>query len=349
MKKFIQLGLMIFVLFGCQKSDSLEKSIVVTNKGFNPKKENILPLIDAFKERVNDFATLNKTTILSNIELYEAEWTLEAALNHEYAHPVVTYDELFFDTIFHSIQISLMTNEGEVFLEEGSLITAYQLILNSIQSNLSEDNTVELLDVEISSINNQFVTFAIYITSGSSFTILPEVINTNDYWRAGMGLGKCNGTLAGLDATDRLEQIINHNIANNFIRNLANPQDVIFYTNIATLRNVSAPYAQTASDEIIISNWWGNMNAGANYYWTAALANNCLSPTDMQMFLDRAWSSIYATQAKLAMHGVPNLGINAANRDIISIDIANYFPFSTTPNVAAYHCVPRITYGVPVL
>jgi hypothetical protein len=187
-----------------------------------------------------------------------------------------------------------------------------------------------VVDVQAVSHNNQFTTFKAYVNTGQPLTLVPDYVKPDDNWKAGLGLGKCDGTQAGLDATDRIDQILNFNIANNFTMNLANPQQVLFYTNVSTESFNGHWYPGAPVD---ISEWFGQPNDP--YYpansgpWPFA---TCLTDVQMQHYVNKAWSAVSAIQP--------------LDKDIIHVNVG-FDPWGSVPS--GVHSLHGATYGVPVL
>ena len=75
-------------------------------------------------------------------------------------------------------------------------------------------------DIKYVAHNTTSTQFSIVLFTGypGTFSLTPDAVSATDNWKAGDGLGKCNGTQIGRDAADRLSQIANWNIKYGFIQ-----------------------------------------------------------------------------------------------------------------------------------
>lgn len=115
-----------------------------------------------------------------------------------------------------------------------------------------------------------------------------------------------------------------------------------------TLANHNYPWDQSASDILDIRAWWGGDNAGPGYTWQSNSVNDCLDDSEMNMFHNRVWSTIYGAQSELAQNGYPPQGANPANRDVLNVNIDASWPL-IGGNPFGFHYAQQITFGIPVL
>ena len=318
---------------GCKK-EQLEPQITPADKqaGFNPKYEQIEPLILAFKQTVElDLQGNLKTSSTTDKTVAEAEWTLEGALNFDNSHPVQMYSELEADTLIITCSNNGTNSNGETMVDGGDLAQAYANLLVSINNLVPTNEDVEVIDVEAVNETQYTTTFKVTVSGGQPLTLQPDYVKPDDNWKAGRGYGKCDGTQTGLDATDRIDQILNFNILNNFTMNLANPQQVLYYTSV-NFESFNGLWYQGAP--VDISEWLGQPNdpfypSGPN---GPIPFSTCLTVNQMQHYVNAVWTTIST--------------LRPLNKDIINVNVG-YDPWSGLP--AGVHSLHGATYGIPVL
>lgn len=188
---------------------------------------------------------------------------------------------------------------------------------------------VEVIDIEAISHNNYFTTFKAYINSGHTLTLIEDYVKSNDDWRAGGGTGKCNGTQSGLDATDRLDQIINFNYANNFYQNNVNTLTVMFYTNVETHSQFG--YGSGPFD---ISKWFGQPDSPHDIYGPLSGAiYTCIDDHSLGMYLIEVLATIESNRP--------------LNKDVVRVNIG-YTNAISQPNPLCVHDIDELIYAVSV-
>lgn len=347
-RTIIALGLVAFAFTACQKQLVEEPlSQPAKQTGFNPDYEDIKPLILAFKDaaELSNFGNL-KTTSLPDKTIEEAEWTLEGALNYDHAHPVQLYEGMHIDTLTITVNNAGTNSNGETMVDGDDLAQAYANLLAAINNQVPTGEDVDVVDVQAVSHNNYFTTFKAYINSGQPLTLVPDYVKPDDDWKAGLDLGKCDGTRIGEDAATRLTDIMNFNIANGFIINLVNPSQVLFYTNVTVLTNQQFPYQVSPTDPVDIRKWWGMPldiagNQGANN-----ACNMCLDDGDMTLYYNQVWSDVQAPLAVFPQQ------IGGFQKDIINVFVKSRavgaYPINWQPTDRGWHYLQSASYGVPV-
>lgn len=321
-------GLAVIALAACKK-EQLETLVKPAEKqtGFNPDYHDIKPLILAFKQsaELSNFGTL-KTSSLPDKTIEEAEWTLEGALNYDHAHPVQLYEGMHIDTL--TITVSNNGN-GETMVDGDDLAQAYANLLAAINNLVPTGEDVDVVDVEAVSHNNYFTTFKAYVNSGQPLMLQEDYVKPQDDWRAGGGTGKCDGTQSGLDATDRLDQIINFNYANNFYQNNVNAFNVLFYTSVES----HSQYGYN-SGPFDISKWFGQPNSPHDIYGSlGGTIYTCIDDHALGMYLVEVLATIESNRP---------LG-----KDVVRLNIG-YTNGIGQPDPPCVHDIDELFYAVAV-
>jgi hypothetical protein len=202
------IGIGVIIINACSKSDQ-EK---VTSPGkithFSPSEDQVVPLITQFKQRYENHKAGYKSG--GDINLGEAEWTIEAAVNYEFRGIKDDAKEVVSDSLLLTAEVFVGEN-NEYVISESNALVLYDDMLNFTESKVNEGNQFLVADVNINEVNNGFATIEIttIILGG-----LPDPcsINSTDYWYPVMNLGKCDiysGQGIGFDASDKIRTILN--------------------------------------------------------------------------------------------------------------------------------------------
>ena len=292
------IGIGVIIINACSKSDQ-EK---VTSPGkithFSPSEDQVVPLITQFNQRYENHKAGYKSG--GDINLGEAEWTIEAAVNYEFRDIKDDAKEVVSDSLLLSAEVSVDEN-NEYIISESNALVLYDDMLDFTSGKVNEGNQLLVADVNINDVNNGIATIEIttIILSG-----LPDPcsINSTDWWYPVMDLGKCNGYSGTGDASDKIRGIV----------------------------NCSQVYADYWTDvEIFELIYNGYYPCEENYCFWEGASSECLSPTNLQYWKNQAegvvstlkpagksrirayfdwdlWGELYVHYFKYISYGIPH-------------------------------------------
>lgn len=335
MKKAI-LGLSTIVLIACSKVPITTASDQ-SQFYFNPPKEQIITLITDFKKSADRTAQGLKTMDSTDKPLSEAIWTIEGALNYDNAHQFQLYDNIYQDTLTITVSNIGTTPDGEIIIEGNSLEYAYLNLQSSIAALANQNEDIEIIDIELFDTQQYISTFKVYVTIGEPLVITPDYVHTDDDWQAGYDYGKCDGTMPGMDAADRITEILNYNIANGFVLNFygaSNQTQSVVYTNVETYidGNEFGPsdysnFLGQPDDPVKLISNPGHTKPG----------NYCVTDYEMTIQVNNAWQLASAIRP-----ATPN---DPIDKDIILLKVADeQIYYYMTRHHMAY-----VSFGIPVL
>lgn len=206
-----------------------------------------------------------------------ATWYLEGLLNYENAnndHNFINLNFIYDSIVIYTGGSSISTNDLNI---------AYGYFNNRLQQEVSVHNdTAYKFDlVDIQSINTGLKNGETVITMSASGGVhlvgVYIAFGADDFWRWGQGLGKCDGSNLGTDATDKLEQRFN------------NPAVVInregFFLNVE--KNTAYFFDPQYHDPDYILGWDSQMLFSAGGIGINPPTEPCLSPQDLNYYLSK--------------------------------------------------------------
>ncbi len=271
----------LIIINACSKSDSIDKDQVVLKKenvqfnNFSPADEDILPLIEAFNSTHKQFKQGYKSG--EDIEMNEALWTLEAGINYEFRSNKDSITSFVYDSTF--VVVGTTTGEnGELMANGDDLMVAYGDLLSFTNSELTENgetNYLFMADVEVIDVSGQTAMLKMTTAKGGNPSPWGCYVKDSDYWHPAIDMGYCDGDSVGLgqgqDGSTRLNGLLNSQRCMAW----ACTGD-LYFTNIDTL-------------ELIF--YYPNQN-NENCFWEGD-DDDCLSPSDMNYWLDNGFYAIY--------------------------------------------------------
>ena len=333
---FITLTAATIAFAGCKK-EQLEPLTKPAEQqtGFNPKYEDIKPLILTFKEQaeLSNYGT-SKTSSMADKTLAEAEWTLEGALNYDHAHPVQRYADMQTDTLTITVSNAGTNSNGETMVDGDDLAQAYANLLTAINNLVPSGEDVDVVDVELINISQFYSTFAAIVSSGQPLTLSPISILPNDDWKAGEDLGKCDGTNVGTDAAGKITTLLNYNIANGYVVNFSgytNGQIILFHT--AVEQKVDGNHYGSSA----YSTLFGQVNDPYKIIGTGRrFAFDCVDDVEMAGYVSNTWSIVSSLQP--------------SGKDIIQLLVKDrpYLDIQTG-NLKVDHHLHHVHYGIPLI
>lgn len=358
MKKVFLSSLAIATLFACNK-EQVQKEVKQMSELqmahpyelSSPPKDQIRAHIDEFKleiervkagEKSNDapFSPQNRT-------IADALWTLEAAVNDYYALPVQEYEELHYDSTYINIPMSEV-DSGKV--SGSGLTNAYDILISTYNATLQGDENIQFVDIYYINHTNNEVTFGAVSFGGSSssFTIQEDVFS--DSWLVGENLGKCNPTGTGAPnwAKNRLQQVINHNITNNFVykyNNYSPPGPITWTSVVGYWPSTGSPTNPNPNYTFDNDRMLGHQNdinqipSPNNNHLKPA--NYCVSPSLLSDYRDVIWDDMINPQFPIISGG------NYLDVKNVIINHSPYFDPVTLGTWYSYQ-VQQIYYGYPV-
>jgi hypothetical protein len=183
--------LAIFAFTSCKK----DSNIVGVKSSQN---ETTQKLID-FKNSLN-----SKNGVTLSFE--SANWYMEGLLNFERANNDHNFNELthYYDTISNNF-----TGTSINYNELNNLYITFNNILDKhIES--TPNSKFDLIDLNFINSNNEIIIVMISSIGVENTKYIYPQFTSTDYWKWGWNLGKCDGTLVGQDAADKLEYTFNH-------------------------------------------------------------------------------------------------------------------------------------------
>jgi hypothetical protein len=183
--------LAIFAFTSCKK----DSNIVGVKSSQN---ETTQKLID-FKNSLN-----SKNGVTLSFE--SANWYMEGLLNFERANNDHNFNELthYYDTISNNF-----TGTSINYNELNNLYITFNNILDKhIES--TPNSKFDLIDLNFINSNNEIIIVMISSIGVENTKYIYPQFTSTDYWKWGWNLGKCDGTLVGQDAADKLEYTFIH-------------------------------------------------------------------------------------------------------------------------------------------
>jgi hypothetical protein len=255
------IGMGVIIINACSKSDQEN----VTTQGkithFSPSEDQVVPLITQFNKRYENHKAGYKSG--GDINLGEAEWTIEAAVNYEFRGIKDDAKEVVSDSLLLSAEVSIDEN-NEYIISESNAFALYDDMLNFTEGKVNEGHQLLVADVTINEVANGVATIEIttIILSGLPN---PCSINSTDWWYPVMDLGKCNGYSGTGDASDKIRGILNCSQVN-----------ADYWTDVEIF-------------ELIYNGFYPC--AEGDCFWEGA-SSECLSPTNIQYWTNQAQSVV---------------------------------------------------------
>ena len=231
MKKTIGVLMMLGMLMGCGKekpnADLSDEATLFKYEDYSPEREQIPALIASFKEQskqVMEFK-VGKVQIEPNTDdlpIEEALWMIEGALNEHYSSPLSEWQDELMDTLFFSVSnVPAGAPSDPVLVSGYDLSTTYYSLIQQVDQLMRANAELMMADIKYVSHDAAYTQFALILFTGFPFnwSVSQDQVNPDDDWKAGLQLGKCDGTNVGRDAARRLQQIANWNIKYGFVQN----------------------------------------------------------------------------------------------------------------------------------
>jgi len=200
------IGIGILVINACSKSD--QKEVATTGKitHFSSVEDQVVPLITQFNQRYKNYKAGYKSG--GDINLGEAEWTIEAAVNYEFRGEKENLEELISDSLLLTTEVFLGEN-NEFYISENDAFALYEDLLEFSTEKVTNEIKLLVADVELKQIVDGVAEIKL-ITVVLGGPPNPCTLNSTDWWYPVLDLGKCNGySESGKDASDRIRGIIN--------------------------------------------------------------------------------------------------------------------------------------------
>lgn len=252
----------IFMINACSKSDQEGTANPGRILKFSPPEDQVVPLITQFNQRYENHKAGFKSG--GDMNLGEAEWTIEAAVNYEYKGEKENLEELTLDSLSLNADVFLGAN-NEYFISETSAFSLYEEINEFTANQVTEENKLLVADVELQQIVNGVADIKL-----TTVILLglpnPCELKTNDHWYAAANAGRCGGYSGGVgqDAADKIRILLNCSPADNgYWTSIETIYDVVYYLD---------PYNNPC--------FWGMEYTGD---W-----DDCLSPTEIDYWYDQA-------------------------------------------------------------
>ncbi|GAB5558353.1 MAG: hypothetical protein SchgKO_25660 [Schleiferiaceae bacterium] len=318
---------------------------------YSPPRDQIRHEIDVFLEE-SRYSEGSKTSNFSPVDrsIEESLWILEASLNDYFSHAITEYEEGY--ESFTTINVPMSLTDPSL-VSGYSLVNAYNILLAGIQSNVSVSDIVELIDITYQSQNGNSVTFGVTTFMSKPVPLAPgaDLPGLNDYWKMGDKMGQCNGISGGypVDLRQRLSNMVNHNITNNFVNKYNNyvAPGPITWTGIIV-------YAPTVGSPNIPNNPAVNENYKIPGHrmdpFPSATPNNvsthpvehCFTPSELDTYRNEVWN-IINNQFPLVVGG------NYLDVKAVNLVQATYLDVSgpEARHFAAHH-VDQVIYGYPI-
>lgn len=274
--------------------------------------------------QITDFLTVyenwkaNPNTTFNDMAKEDAIWLMEASINYKNAFQLSYWEGR--KTTETSFTPTLVEGSSESFTGS-SILSTFALMDAAItnQKNNNNHNMILVVDLYLDEENSSQI-----VMQGTSANSIPVSTVTNpigieadDYWMpsgAPWAGGKC-GPYSGfpnMDAAERVEDIINHNWFFNYYRNIYNPIDIIYHSNISTV--------------------WVPTNGGGNPNGCWGVHPNvCQDPNDMMGILSEDKNAV--------LRAAPT------GNQLIFADVRGSIITGTTPSYALHDA--NVTYGIP--
>lgn len=198
---------------------------------------------------------------VSDMAREDALWLMEASINYKNAFQLSYWEK---EHVAKSVYFPTLS--GSSSFTGASILSTFAAMDAAIQAQVQNQNHDMVLALDLfldddnaSQINMRGITASSLPITNVSNSL---EIGSDDYWYLGNNQGKCgpySGQNVGMDAAERVEDIVNHNWWHAYYLNIYNPQDVIYFTNIQTIHPTSS-------------------------FWPAE-PNGCQTPSDMDVIL----------------------------------------------------------------
>ncbi len=327
--------------------DPILRTTVDKFEDFNPEYSEIRTRVESFKEQSRTLLENSfKSTEFNgeDVPIAEALWTLEAAINEYYHFPVSEFSSELLDTLhFNVMNVPNPSSShfDSILVSGADLSSMYFSLISQIDGLLRINAELMFSDIKYVAHNTSSTQFSIVLFTGYSgtFSLTPDAVNATDNWKAGNGLGKCNGTQIGRDAADRLSQIANWNIKYGFVQNYYGTywnNQPAYFTGVVT-KWEGTDYAYTLSDKLLGRN---NDVAGAiqGLCGLTKPVDFCVVHDDMDLYYSEIMTIIGQAQPTSPFLDAIYVKI---------IDDAYYCPLAPQP-VEVSHRSLYIQYGIPV-
>jgi hypothetical protein len=256
----------ILLFFGC-KQETLPEKTGEQNRILQLGENNPEKLIELIKNFSEHCRTVRQNQVGSRDE-FPDEFTedglslLEATMQYNFMDTKEGVEDV--KTTKLTLSIDKATTDK---LSSAGLFAAYNAIRAKALEEIGIDPNSVLLTVDcaVTSENSTKTDIEATIVSGLKTAPLPCGVQTNDYWRVGLGLGKCDNSEQGKDASDREEQLLNLNYCFNSPCNVNQQWQILWLT-------------------IFSFDYTWNTSPLGNMYWASYNGNQptCLNPTQMQ-------------------------------------------------------------------
>ncbi|NOX47687.1 MAG: hypothetical protein GXO89_12000 [Chlorobi bacterium] len=256
------IGTSIFSVVSCTKTEQAKENTNGTITHFSPSGNMVESTIKSFIQRHSDFKAGYKTGG-EDIKLGEAVWTLEASTNYEFQGPKEDLGDFVTDSM--SVMVNVYVgDDNEYYVSEADAMDLYDDVISFTSTSIAPDNAKLLVtDLNATNVENGQAEMKVTTVTGKNGTN-PYAINSTDYWYPSQDDGKCGnyaGQQVGRDASDRIREILNAAVV------VAD-----YWTDVVTTYPIYEVDCTCSYDQCF---WEGG-------------ENDCLSPTEMQEWLNKA-------------------------------------------------------------
>ena len=323
MKNFLSIALLsaiFFSFFGCEKDELETKQ--------SEKYDEVTQSIINFKANMD-----KKSTFSDPISPDSLVWYIEATFNMYYGHPGIYHDIKETDSLLVSVDL---IDGCEISPEDvyASYVTVNNFFCDEYESFKYDPKELVVMDLKLVGATETVADIMVYITIGRPEqenkqlkTAGSNPFETYDWWNA-IDPGRCNGYNTSYpsieNAMDQLEKYyITHNEAFEYL-DLTKVYDY-YFTNIVT--PVDPFYGAEGGDYSV-------------FIWDAGDYTYCISPTDMNYFLQHIDEVIIDEN--------PYTGKKPFNLDVIHEQLTGKLDLHAyKANYGTYHWSPFPALGEP--
>jgi hypothetical protein len=249
------------IINACSKNGDENMVINAKITKFSPSKDQVIPLITEFNQRYENHKAGLKSG--NNIDISEAEWTIEAAVNYAFRGEKENLETLIYDSLLLAVDVHYGL-DNEILMHESDAFALYDDVFGFVASMVDVDKQLLVADVELKQVSDGVASFRITAVVIGGMPD-PCQIYPDDYWYAAAGLGKCNGYTggSGKDAADKINTLLNCAQLNAWFTNVESKWEIMQY------------YGPNGEPCFWGMDWTGN-------------AQDCLSPLDIGYWFNLA-------------------------------------------------------------
>lgn len=297
MKKPFKVILLAFLAIGivsCEKEESAispQKSVPVSNQILE---SNLKKSTSEALEGIANLKAINSKTSQNdkrfgkfhNVNIQEAIYYIEATLNYDFHRSIK--GETDFESLTDNVQLTV-NSDGTI--DAAQLDYGYNHFLTSINNHTPSDPTKTILvsNIWVSEVNEVGAVFQLETTYSTSMPIV-EPLSINDDWWPMFQAGKCDGTMVGKDAADRLEELYNWYTPQGWNGSSSNSSGGM---EIACAPNSSLGTWTNVSYESYTPESFSNSNLNGAYPWQGC-ETECIDDIGMESLLHDGFICINA-------------------------------------------------------